>query len=214
MVIVSSEKSGRNDADPKTPLSLSESPLRFNIGASQATVAGSLTGVVPAHLLGDGEQIILAIKPSLWFIVFHSAPLIVIMTLFLIGLRYFFPGEGLSSWSRTIHQVVAAVIFLRLLTSVLLWTSRLYILTDRRILRIKGIFNIDLFECPLVKIQNTFMSLAWYERLLGLGTILFATAGTAGAEAAWQNINQPLEVNELIQKAIIDAQRRWPTAQP
>jgi uncharacterized membrane protein YdbT with pleckstrin-like domain len=105
---------------------------------------------------------------------------------------------------------VAVIIFVQLLAAVLQWTSRLYVLTDRRVMRIKGILNIDIFECPLVKIQNTYMTLSWYERIFGLGTILFATAGTAGLEAAWQNINQPLEVHELIRKAIFEAQRRNP----
>jgi hypothetical protein len=191
-----------------------ESSHRFHIGANSASVTGSLTGAVPAHLLNEGEQIILAIKPSLWFIVFRSAPLILILFLFLLGFGYFFPVESLGGWSRTIHQGVAIVIFLQLLSAVLQWTSRLYVLTDRRIMRVRGIVNIDVFECPLMKIQNTYITLAWYERLFGLGTILFATAGTAGLEAAWQNISQPLEVHELIRKAIFEAQRRWPNGQP
>lgn len=203
-----------SDTGQKPQPFLTNTEHSFHFGANPATVTSSLTGAVPAHLLNDGEQIILAIKPSLWFVLFHSAPLILIMFTFLIGLRYFFTVESLGGWSQTIHQGAAVIIFIQLLAAVLQWTSRLYVLTDRRVMRIKGILNIDIFECPLVKIQNTYMTLAWYERIFGLGTILFATAGTAGLEAAWQNINQPLEVHELIRKAIFEAQGRNPSSQP
>jgi uncharacterized membrane protein YdbT with pleckstrin-like domain len=169
---------------------------------------------VPAHLISEDEHIILAIKPSLWFIVFHSAPLIIILGVFLLGLRTFFLSEVFDSWSRTIHQVAALAILVQLVVSTLQWVSRLYVLTDRRILRVRGIFNVEVFECPLIKIQNTYLTLAWYERLLSLGSIYFTTAGTAGIEASWQNINQPLEVHELIRSAIRDAHSRWPNGQP
>jgi membrane protein YdbS with pleckstrin-like domain len=182
--------------------------------AGPATIAGSISGAVPAHLISEDEHIILAIKPSLWFIVFHSAPLIIILGVFLLGLRTFFLTEIFDSWSRTIHQVAALTILVQLVVSTLQWVSRLYVLTDRRILRMRGIINIEVFECPLIKIQNTYLTLAWYERLLALGSIYFTTAGTAGIEASWQNINQPLEVHELIRSAIRDAHSRWPNGQP
>jgi hypothetical protein len=189
-------------------------PHRMTVGAGQATIAGSVAGAVPTHLLNEGEQIILAIKPSLWFIVFHSAPRIIILGLFLIGLKAFFPTDTFDSWSRTIYQIISLLILAQLVASTLQWISRLYVLTDRRIMRIRGVFSIEIFECLLVKIQNTYLTLAWYERLLGLGSIFFATAGTAGIEAAWTNINQPLDVHELVRKAIRDAQTRWPNGQP
>ena len=202
------------EGDENTLTAACPSHQRLTVGAGQATIAGSIAGTVPAHLINEGEQIILAIKPSLWFIVFHSVPLIIILGLFLIGLRTFFPADVFDSWSRTIHQIVALAILVQLVVSTLQWISRLYVLTDRRILRIRGIINIEIFECPLIKIQNTYLTLAWYERLLSLGSIFFATAGTAGVEASWMNINQPLEVHELIRSAIRDAHARWPNGHP
>ena len=200
--------------DENTLTAACPSHHRLTGGAGQASVAGSIAGTVPAHLINEDEQIILAVKPSLWFIVFHSAPLMILLGLLLLGFRTFFPCDFFNNWSRTIHQIVALAILVQLVVSTLQWISRLYVLTDRRILRIRGIFNIEIFECPLTKIQNTYLMFAWYERLLSLGSIFFATAGTAGVEASWVNINQPLEVHELIRSAIRDAHARWPNSQP
>jgi hypothetical protein len=87
------------------------------------------------------------------------------------------------------------------------WVSRLYVLTNRRIMRLTGILNVDLFECPLTKIQHTYLTLAWYERLTGVGTIAFATSGTGGTEASWTHVQNPLELHERVRSAIHRAQR-------
>ncbi len=192
-------------------LSKSSANHDFSVGSGQAAITGSLTGVVPAHLLSEGEQIILAVKPSLWFVLFYSAPLIAIVMVLLIMLRFFPLINQSSEICRYAYQVAAVAVGLQLIVAILQWMGRLYVLTDRRVIRIKGIFNIDIFEAPLVKIQNTYMTFALHERLFALGTILIATAGTAGIEAAWQNIHQPLEVHELIRSAIQEARRRWPS---
>ncbi len=190
-------------------------PEPFRVGAGQATIAGSLSGVVPAHLVEEGEQIIFAIKPSIWFIVFYSAKVVVLVMAILVAvlnaLKYFPDASG---WRAYAIQIAAAIIFLQLVVAVLEWVSRLYVLTDRRVIRIKGVFNIDVFEAPLVKIQNTYLTFALHERVVAIGTILFATAGTAGIDVSWQNINQPLEIHERLRAAIREAHRRWPSGSP
>jgi len=109
----------------------------------------------------------------------------------------------------TLWIVQAAVVLgaARFVMALLQWVSRLYVLTNRRILRLTGVLNVDLFECSLTKIQNTYLTMAWYERLVGVGSISFATAGTGGIEASWINVNNPLEIHERVRSAIHRAQR-------
>lgn len=162
-------------------------------------------GLVPAHLLDGGEIIILAIKPSLWFVVFASAKWVlgmaaVIALIGWLGHRVPQVSAGL------IVQAAAVLAVARVGLAFLQWISRLYVLTNRRIMRLTGIFNIDLFECSLTKIQQTYLSLSWYERLAGVGTIAFATSGTGGVEASWHHVPNPLELHERIRSAIHRAQ--------
>ncbi len=178
-----------------------ESAYNATTGVSQANLASHLASIIPAHLLDDGEQIILAIKPSMWLIVFNSAKLIGLIVFIIAGMRFFHIELGYNIQQR-IYQFAAALIICQLIIAFLQWMSRLYVLTDRRIIRIRGVFNVDVFEAPLDKIQNTFLTLAIHERLFGLGSIHFTTAGTAGVEATWQNINRPLEIHEIIRNAI------------
>jgi len=170
--------------------------------------SNSLTAVdlLPAHLLDGDEIVILAIKPSLWFVVFMSARwlLAMLLVIFLAG----WVGPVVPQLNtKMVVQGAVALGAARIGFALLQWVSRLYVLTNRRVMRLRGILNIDLFECPLMKIQNTYLTLAWYERLTGLGTISFATAGTGGVEASWTHVNNPLELHERVRSAIHRAQR-------
>jgi uncharacterized membrane protein YdbT with pleckstrin-like domain len=174
------------------------------VGVEQESLA--TVDMVPAHLLDGDEIVIFAVKPSLWFIVFMSFRWIVAAILVICladWIARYLPILG----TRMIVQGALALAAARMGFAMLQWVSRLYVLTNRRVMRLSGILNIDLFECPLTKIQNTYLTLAWYERLTGLGTISFATAGTGGVEASWTNVNNPLELHERVRSAIHRAQR-------
>ena len=97
------------------------------------------------------------------------------------------------------------VLGLRLFWQMLDWLSRVYVLTDQRIIRIKGVLNVQVFECPLQKVQQTDLLLPLSQRVFWLGTIGFATAGTAAHEAYWLMIAKPLEVHAKV----IETLRRY-----
>jgi hypothetical protein len=157
--------------------------------------------LVPEHLLDGDEIVLFAIKPSLWFVVFTSARWLAGLIVVLCLARWIealVPGINRPLLARAVLALAGA----RVGFAVLEWASRSYVLTNRRVMRIRGIFNITIFECALLQIQNTFLTLTWYERLLGLGSISFATAGSGTAEATWSTVAHPLEVHEQVRAAI------------
>ena len=167
-------------------------------GESKPLAAADL---VPEHLLDGDEIVLFAIKPSLWFVVFVSARWLIGLLMLLCLAPWI--GAVVPGITHTLlAKAVLALAAARLGFAVLEWASRSYVLTNRRVMRIRGIFNISIFECSLLQIQNTFLTLAWYERLLGLGSISFATAGTGAVEATWATVAHPLEVHEQVRAAI------------
>jgi len=181
-----------------------------SLSAGQATPApavSTLVGVMPERLLDEGEVVLLAIKPSLWFILFHSAKVIAVIIAMLVLLPHLPRDVFVYVSLRTLYQIGAVLVVVQLTISFLRWLSRLYVLTNRRVIRIRGVLNVDVFDVPLIRIQNTFITLAVQERVLGVGSIQFATAGTGAVEANWMNINNPLEVHEIIRRAIRQVQR-------
>lgn len=161
--------------------------------------------LVPAQLLDRDEIVILAVKPSLWFVLFVSARWLAFAGVIIASAGLFEQPFMLDTL--TLVQGAAAIAAARVGLALLQWASRLYVLTNRRIMRVRGILRVDVFECQLSRIQNTFLILSWYERVTSTGTIGFATAGTGGVEAAWKHVNNPLELHEQIRAAMNKSQR-------
>lgn len=161
----------------------------------------SAVDMLPAHLLDGGEVVILAIKPSLWFIVFTSFRWLAAMLAVIVLSRWL--GQVVPQIEPgMVAKAAIAIAAARVGFAMLQWAARLYVLTNRRIMRLAGIVNVQVFDCPLPKIQNTYLTLAWYERLTGLGSISFATAGTGGIDVTWDHVNRPLELHERVRSAI------------
>lgn len=169
--------------------------------ATAENVATRAEELVPPDILSGGEVVLFAIKPSLWSIVLESAKWLVGVLVVIVLAPYLAERFAFLSL-RVLVQGALAVGGLRLGFALLQWVSRLYVLTDRRVMRIRGIVNINLFECPLAKIQNTYATFSLGERLFGLGTIGFATAGTVGIGAYWRMVSKPLEVHGKVRRAI------------
>lgn len=153
---------------------------------------------VPADLLDGGEVVILAIKPSLWTVLFSSFQWLLGGAVIVAFGRWFAPGWIANA---VLIQAVLAVVALRVGFAVMQWVSRVYVLTNRRVMRIRGVFRADVFACPLVKVINTGIAVAPHEALTRLGTIWFNT-GQDTAEGSWYHTARPHEVHAQIRRAI------------
>ena len=167
--------------------------------ATDAEPIDRASAILPAQLLQPGELIILLIKPSPWFILLVPMRFIAIVLLCgLLAAQLQNRGFNLGLHRNDVIIATLAILGLRLFWQMLDWLSRVYVLTDQRIIRIKGVLNVQVFECPLQKIQQTDLLLPLTQRVFWLGTIGFATAGTAVHEAYWLMIAKPLEVHAKI----------------
>ncbi len=158
--------------------------------------------LVPECLLDGDEIVLLAIKPSLWFVVLRSGPWLVGCGI-AAALAWYLIHQGLGTDATRLGlQMAVAVAVGRLSVAMFQWASRLYVLTNRRVMRIRGVLHVDVFECPLTRIQNTNLSFSLPQRLLWIGTIHIETAGTVAGGAAWEHITQPLVVHTRLRNAI------------
>jgi len=166
--------------------------------ASPDEAAARAAGMLPAELLQPGEVIILLLKPSAWFILLaplRTVLLLLILTLAAVALNGRF-GLGYSNQNLAAAGVV--LVLIRLFWQFLEWLSRVYVLTDRRIISVSGVIRVLVFETTLENIQHTQTLFSLRERLFALGTISFATAGTAVSETYWLMLSSPLEVHQKI----------------
>ena len=153
--------------------------------------------MLPVDLIQGGETIIMVLKPSPLYIVLGAIGHL--GTLFLVFV--------LAAWANLISQETALLGFvglgsLRIGWQFLEWLSRIYVLTDRRIIRIAGVLRVFVFEAALKQIQHTDVLISLRERPFGLGTIAFSTAGTGLNEAYWVMLHRPMAVQRRIIQAI------------
>jgi hypothetical protein len=168
-----------------------------------ADVVRSVDALLPSQLLQPNEIVILLIKPSIWYVLLASLWFVFCVILLLGALLTLHSGGFVPYFGRQdLIYIGAGVIGFRLFWQFLEWLSRVYVLTDRRIIRVKGVLRVQVFEARLKEITNTSLSFSVRERIFGLGTITFATAGTDGFDAAWLMIPQPLETHQVVIHAI------------
>lgn len=159
------------------------------------------TQIVPGYLLHGGEIIILAIKPSMWFLGLVSlrwlaaAAVVILLAPWIVRVYPAFTQSALT-------QSALLITALRLIIALLQWSSRLYVLTNRRVMNCTGLTNIRIFEAPLVKIRNTYVNVRRFEKLFKVGSIGFSLQGSKYVDSWWDQIANPHEVHEQVRKAI------------
>lgn len=177
-------------------------PVHASDAEAPTTIADPHLAMLPAELLQDGEIILLMIKPSPWFIVLE--PLRTLLGILLLTIATFWLNRSglLPFRSSDVLLCGCGVMIARLLWQFLEWVSRVYVLTDKRVIRVRGVLRVHVFEASLRQIQHTELQFNIRERVTGLGTIFFTTAGTAFVEAAWTMIAKPMQVHQEVVKAI------------
>ncbi|MBX3322973.1 MAG: PH domain-containing protein [Phycisphaeraceae bacterium] len=158
--------------------------------------------VVPA-----GESILLDQRPSAWLIVFRAAPYIGLVAACLLF------AVPLSSAASTLTPrpidlasmlVIPATVMciVILVVAVLDWLLRRYILTDRRAISVRGILHQTVADVPLKQIQNIGLSRPLAARLVGIGHIGLATAGSDGWDLTWTHTRRPHALIAQVRKAM------------
>lgn len=169
------------------------------------TVAAPGLTVVPARLLDGGEVVLLAVKPSGWFCLLTSLP--VLLTAVAFTAVAYLAGRLLSGPLQpgALALFWAGVSVLRLIVAYLQWVARLYVLTNRRVLRVSGAFRGVVHQCLLRHIARAAASVSPAERLLGVGSLSFESSDPAAGQAHWAHINYPAEVQQIVNEAIARA---------
>jgi hypothetical protein len=86
----------------------------------------------------------------------------------------------------------------RIIWAILQWMGRLYVLTDMRIVSLWGVFNIEVFDCPLRKVARTRLLRSVPEQATGVGTIEIVPQDDAEPFGIWQAVPHPREVHEQV----------------
>jgi hypothetical protein len=182
-------------------------PLRLPILQADGLAGGPLAtapsvGIGTATLLArqvlrDGEIVILILKPSRWSIVLNSLRWAAAILIAAIAAHIYNPR-----FTHVYAEVAAWAVAARVMWATLQWMGRVYVLTDQRIVRIGGVYNVEIFECPLRKVGKIRRLGSFRERVMRLGSVEIMPEDETRPCAVWQSIRKPADVLEQIQKAV------------
>lgn len=170
------------------------------IGLDEAPVAA-------VQLLDGGEIVEFSIKPSLWFILLSSLKVVVAALAMAAGVAIIaLSGDGWTQRSAVFFAGILFVALVRVLIGSLQWASRVYVLTNRRAMRVSGVLDVSVVDCPLARISAAHVRMTISHRLLRLGTIRMTPADDRLPTVNWEHVARPAMIHERLVRAIHRAQ--------
>jgi hypothetical protein len=183
---------------PREPLLHAADAGAAGAAAARPAAVTSIAALLASHILREGEIVLMVLKPSFWFIPFSSASFAAIAAIASLALAVL----DHRTHDHFYFELAVFLIAGRLMWAILQWIGLLYVLTDMRVLRVRGVFNVDIFDCPLRKVVRTRLVSTIREKLAGVGSIEIIPTDEDMPTAIWQTIRKPAETHERLMAAI------------
>jgi uncharacterized membrane protein YdbT with pleckstrin-like domain len=155
------------------------------------------------------ERLLLVLKPSPLLIIRRSISALLLLGIVAAVFVYGFRSRQNYDAASKAVWIAETLLVLKIIWEVLLWFSTTYMLTTRRMVSARGVIRRLIVEVPLENIQHTLTYKSIFERLVGLGTLGAATAGSGGGlEIVWLFLRDPAKIAEEIRLACDQARAK------
>lgn len=178
--------------------------------------------VDPVHPLAPpGERVVHDARPSPWYILVKGIPdalpgvgvmigfwLTQVAVVATVGILD--PGLAAAAGVWLGYGIVLGAIYAatRLLWAGLDWFCRRYVMTEARLIALRGVIRTVRFDLPLRRVQHLAVTRSLLERVFGVGTIAAASAGTGEHEIVWRSVARPEDALGAIRKRVDEVARR------
>ncbi|RPJ27921.1 MAG: hypothetical protein EHM33_06295 [Chloroflexi bacterium] len=138
-------------------------------------------------LMGETEEILLETHQH-WFVLFGK----IFLELLLIALLLGGIVVAYTYYPPAIYGLILLLVpGIGILNDVMVWRNKAYIVTNRRVIQISGVFNKDIVDSSLEKVNDVKMSQSFLGRMFGYGDIEILTASELGINL-FHEINDPV----------------------
>jgi len=134
----------------------------------------------PARLLGDGESVVLQLRPHVKRLLVPVLVLLAVapVTSFVVAV---IPAGQAQGWVRLAVVAAGLLVVVRwTLVPFAVWWNTLYVVTDRRLVMRQGVLSRSGHDMPLTRLNDVSFSHNLLERMLGCGTLVVESAGERG----------------------------------
>lgn len=157
--------------------------------------------LVPADLLSGGEIIVLAIKPSGWFILLASLPVIALAVV-AAAVTFVVDVYRSGTPAEAVMCLCAVAALIRVTAACWQWLGRTYVLTNRRIVTVRGLIHPRITTAALSDVRRAVLAATVTERLVGVGTIYCLTDSENAPAVTWNALSKPTEIHEIVMETI------------
>jgi uncharacterized membrane protein YdbT with pleckstrin-like domain len=132
-------------------------------------------------LMGDNEKMLLVTRQH-WFVVFRTivAEIMIILILIAISIVVSVAYPPAALLAPIVGLLLVIIPAIGMLRDLLIWYNRQYIVTNRRVIQISGVFNKNVVDSSLEKVNDVKMSQSFFGRLFDYGNVEILTASELG----------------------------------
>jgi hypothetical protein len=155
-----------------------------------------------ASTLGEGEIVLLKVRPSQWSILFSARWSLALLAAGAVTAHLVLAMDKLIEYRMAALQFLAGIAVLRLAWAGYLWATRWYVLTNRRVMWLAGGLRPLEFVALLTQIRQVRLAATFGQRLVGLATLVMPTRRKDELTICWHHLRHAEQIGGRVQKAI------------
>lgn len=142
-------------------------------------------------MLGEREHVLLVTRQH-WFVLFSAIIFEVIVALVIVavltGVLFFLLPSPIVGFG----YILLIIPFIALIHDALVWSNRKYVITNRRVIQVVGIFNKSVTDSSLDKVNDVKMVQPFWGRIFDFGDVEILTASELGVNL-FHKIGDPIK---------------------
>ncbi len=139
-------------------------------------------------MLGENEKIVLITRQH-WFVLFsHVFFEIIVILVMLVGLGFavsIYPIAGIA-------YILIIIPLLSIFYDYLNWKNHAYLVTNRRVIQLSGIFNKKVIDSTIEKVNDVKLSQSFWGQIFDFGDVEIMTASELGVNV-FEKIGEPVK---------------------
>jgi len=140
------------------------------------------------NLLGENERVVLETHQH-WFVLFNKIFLEIILIAIIVAAVII--ASTFYSVA-TYGFILVLVLLVGLVRDVMVWQNNAFIVTNRRVIQLSGVFSKNVVDSSLEKVNDVKMSQSFFGRMFDFGDIEILTASELGVNL-FHEIANPVE---------------------
>ena len=143
------------------------------------------------RMLGENERILLITRQH-WFVLFSAVVAEILVMLIVVAMMVVLSVVTLGNPLALLGFLLVLIPLVSMLHDILVWYNRQYIVTNRRVIQVSGVFNKNVIDSSLEKVNDVKMTQSFLGRLFDYGNVEILTASELGVNL-FKRIGNPVK---------------------